>query len=514
MENASPLWTTHELNIKTALSLRAFTPCVLARYVLAGIDRAPYAGAAIPCFLFIHGVSMRKFRTLLGATLAGACALAVVPGTASAAPAAAPQQATADLADTTGAYYPVAPARLMDTRSGLGGKTGKIGPLSKFDLQVTGRGGVPTSGVGAVVLNVTIANPTMDSFVTAYPAGEARPDASSVNFAKGWLGSNNVTVKIGSGGKVSIYNRNGSTDVVVDVVGFYAKDNSMTNRNGGQYEWFTPERVFDTREDPEPKPTAGTTIEYSLSFDHDPERNQHVKAFVLNLTAVAPAKDGFLTAWSGVGSKPVSSTVNYKANTNVPNLAFVQTTPCTGTDGCAAGVPKFRIYTSAAAHIIVDLVGVVDDGYGEWGMRFSPLSPTRILDSRVNLGTTGGVLSGGEVAKVTAPSAIVTDMTDVLAMNLTAVKPTRNTVLTVWPADADLPKPSASNLNPYAGQIVSNAVLGVIGPNDAFNVHNLTGDTHVVADVVGTFYYPAAPAATLSGGAGKSKPQMVGSSHR
>ncbi|MGK5442577.1 hypothetical protein ACSNN7_12275 [Micromonospora sp. URMC 105] len=456
---------------------------------------------------------MRKFRTLLGATLAGACALAVVPGTASAAPAAAPQQATADLADTTGAYYEVSPARLMDTREGLGAPKAKIGPLGKVDLQVAGRGGVPAAGVGAVVLNVTITGPTSDSFVTAYPAGETRPDASSINFAKGWLGSNNVTVKLGADGKVSVYNRNGYTDVVVDVVGFYAKDNSMTNRNGGQYEWWAPERSFDTRNDPEGKPPAGTILEYALDFG--PDRNPHMRTLVFNLTAVAPASAGFLTAWSGATAKPTASTVNYGAGKNVPNLAFVQTTPCTGSEPfewCTPGSRKFKVFTSAAAHVLVDMVGAVDDGFSESGMRFAPMSPTRIVDSRTNLGISGAIPANG-TRRAVVPG--YTDGTGVAVMNVTAVKPTNNTVITVWPADiAEVPKPSTSNLNPYANQVVSNAVLGIVEPTGAFNVHNLSGTTHVVADMVGRFYYPVAPAATLAGDAGKSKPQVVGSSHR
>lgn len=436
---------------------------------------------------------MRKIRTILGVTLAGACALAVVPGTASAAPASAPLQKSAALDDVTGAYYPVAPARLLDTRDGTGAPVGKIGAGKKVDLQVAGRGGVPASNVGAVVLNVTVTGPTAASFLTAFPAGESRPTASSVNFAKGWLGSNNVTVKLGAGGKVSVFNNSGSTDVIVDVVGFYAGNDNLTNRNGGQYEWYLPKRYWDTREDPEGKPPAGQVLEYSLDFDD--AYNPHVKSLVFNLTAVSPAKSGFLTAWSGAGARPTASTVNYLAGKNVPNLSFVQTTPCTGTEQynwCTPGAPKFKIYTSQAAHVLVDLVGVVDDGESPYGMRFAPLSPTRIVDSRTNLGISGAIPAGG-VRKVTAPAELVTEDTGVLAMNVTAVTPTNNTVVTTWPADFDdIGKPDTSNLNPYAGQVVSNGVLGVIGPNAAFNVHNLSGSTHLVADVVGTFYYPAA----------------------
>ncbi|WP_329017577.1 hypothetical protein OG271_12950 [Micromonospora rifamycinica] len=437
-----------------------------------------------------------------------------MPGTASAAPVSAPLQKTAALDDVTGAYYPVAPARLLDTRSGVGAPAGKIGAGKKVDLQVSGRGGVPASGVGAVVLNVTVTGPTAASFLTAYPTGESRPTASSVNFAKDWLGSNNVTVKLGAGGQVSVFNNSGSTDVIVDVVGFYAGDDTLTNRNGGQYEWYLPERLWDTRQDPEGKPPAGQVLEYSLDFGDD--YNTHVKSLVFNLTAVSPAKSGFLTAWSGAGARPTASTVNYLAGKNVPNLSFVQTTPCTGTEQyswCTPGAPKFKIYTSQASHILTDLVGVVDDGESPYGMRFAPLSPTRIVDSRSNLGISGAIPAGG-VRKVTAPDALVTPDTEVLAMNVTAVTPTNNTVVTTWPADFDgIGKPDTSNLNPYAGQVVSNGVLGVIGPNNAFNVHNLSGSTHLVADVVGTFYYPA-PATAKSAQAKTAKADAVPSANR
>ncbi|WP_158289895.1 hypothetical protein [Micromonospora sp. S4605] len=465
---------------------------------------------------------MRKFRTLLGATLAGACALAVVPGTASAAPA-APQQAAAAIDDTTGAFYPLAPARLLDTRSGVGAPAGAIGATKKVDLQVAGRGGVPAAGVGAVVLNVTITGPTSSSFVTAYPAGEARPNASSINFPKGWLGSNNVTVKLGAGGKVSVYNHAGSTHVVVDVVGFYAADNTMVDRNGGEYQAYIPQRMFDTRYDGTGKMPAGSYIDYAIDFG--PE-NPNVRSLVINLTAVSPAKAGFLTAWSGAGSMPGASTVNYGAGKVVPNLAFVQTRPCYE-DWCSEiwGAPMFRVYTSQSAHFVTDLVGMMDDGTLEYGLRFKPISPTRIADSRIGQGYQG-ILGPGSVRKVATPSALLTDTTDVLALNMTAVAPTSNTVITVWPFGYEnFPKPGTSNLNPAAGQTVSGAVLTPIGPASAtppfaFNTHNLSGNVHMIADVVGTFYYPepvsATAAATLKAGktapvAGKASRASTGS---
>ncbi|MBM0255726.1 hypothetical protein [Micromonospora sp. 4G55] len=404
-----------------------------------------------------------------------------------------------------GSYYPLAPARLMDTRTGLGGRTVKLEPDTSVSLQVAGRGGVPATGVGAVVLNVTVTGPTADSFLTVYPGG-SRPTGSSINFAKGWLGSNNVTAMLGAGGNVYIYNRSGYTHVVVDVVGFYASTSSepVGLGRGGQYQWYEPYRLFDSRQYEWGPLPAGAALNDWVDFG---DYNKHVRALVLNITAVNPQKDGFLTAWDGADIEPGVSTVNYRAGKVVPNLAYVETQPCPA-GGCGVtGAPRYKIFSSATTHVVVDLVGVIDDGTVADGLRFRPNEPIRITDSRIGQGLVKA-LGPGETGRVdvadTAPG-MLDDTTQVLAMNVTAVAPDKNTVFTVWPADAGMAKPTASNLNPAAGQIVSNGVLGVLGPQDAFNVHNLTGYANVVADVVGRFYlYPAtASTTTLSGGASR-----------
>ncbi|MDH6463463.1 hypothetical protein M2302_003655 [Micromonospora sp. A200] len=389
-----------------------------------------------------------------------------------------------------GTYYPLAtPQRLMDTRTGLGGRTGPIGQGGTVDLQVAGRGGVPAAGAGAVVLNVTVTGPTASSFLTVYPADVSRPNASSINFPAGWLGSNNVTVKVGANGNVKIYNRNGSTHVVVDVAGFYAGSNAVqpTRGIGSQYQPVPPGRLFDTRTGGGPIPARGVEEGF---VDFGEELSWRVQGLVLNVTAVAPAKSGFLTVWSGEGSVPTSSTVNYGAGKVVPNLAVVRTKWCTDC-GPDYPVPSFAVFTSQNANVVVDLVGVMDDGNAPDGLRFTPVAPTRIVDSRTGLGTSGAL--GPKVTRtvtVTTPPELVGEATRALATNVTAVSPTQPTVITVWPAGQA--KPTASNLNPAAGQIVSNAVFTGLDPSAAFNVHNHAGSTHLVTDVVGSFWlYPA-----------------------
>jgi hypothetical protein len=91
-----------------------------------------------------------------------------------------------------------------------------------MDVQGAGVGGVPATGVSAVVVNITATEPTAGSYLTAFPTGTAKPLASNLNFGPGQTIPNLVVVKLGAGGKFSLYNAVGSTHVIADVVGWYS----------------------------------------------------------------------------------------------------------------------------------------------------------------------------------------------------------------------------------------------------------------------------------------------------
>ena len=121
----------------------------------------------------------------------------------------------------------VTPARLVDTRPGtatidgaqLGG--GPLGPGGVIDVQVGGRGGVPASGVGAVVVNVTVTAPSADSFATVWPTGQPMPTASNLNMLAQMTVANSVVMRLGDAGQISVFNESGATHVIVDVLGWF-----------------------------------------------------------------------------------------------------------------------------------------------------------------------------------------------------------------------------------------------------------------------------------------------------
>jgi hypothetical protein len=124
--------------------------------------------------------------------------------------------------DLTGSkFHALTPGRVLDTRSGVGAPAAAIGPAGSVGLAVSGRGGVPSTGVSAVVLNVTATQPTAPGWLAVYPAGEALPLASNLNFAPGQSVANLVVAKLGANGQVSVYNASGTTHVIADVAGWY-----------------------------------------------------------------------------------------------------------------------------------------------------------------------------------------------------------------------------------------------------------------------------------------------------
>jgi hypothetical protein len=118
-------------------------------------------------------------------------------------------------------FHAVTPARALDTRYGTGGKTGKLGAAGQTALKVAGVGGLPVAGAAAVVTNTAATQPSAGSFMTLYPSGTARPNASNLNYSAGQTISNATVTRVGSGGRIQVYNNAGSTHAVVDLAGWF-----------------------------------------------------------------------------------------------------------------------------------------------------------------------------------------------------------------------------------------------------------------------------------------------------
>jgi 5'-nucleotidase/UDP-sugar diphosphatase len=146
--------------------------------------------------------------------------------------------ATHLVADVTGAYSAtdefdgVVPARLLDTRARQGTDVGftvdgqfegagTLTPGETLELQVVGRGGVPT-GTRLVSINVTATENQGPGFLTLYACDDERPTASSVNYIlPNTYIPNSVIMPVSGDGKICIYSGENTVHVVADVTAYY-----------------------------------------------------------------------------------------------------------------------------------------------------------------------------------------------------------------------------------------------------------------------------------------------------
>ena len=85
-----------------------------------------------------------------------------------------------------------------------------------------GHGSVPSTGVSAVALTITVLSPTTAGYLTAYAAGTSRPPTANVYLSPGRSIGNMAISMVGSAGTVTIYNgAPASTQLVVDVAGYF-----------------------------------------------------------------------------------------------------------------------------------------------------------------------------------------------------------------------------------------------------------------------------------------------------
>jgi hypothetical protein len=261
----------------------------------------------------------------------------------------------ATLSPGEGLFHPVAPYRILDTRS-----TVALGPGESRSLRVAGTGGaagLPATGVSAVVLNLTVTRPTASSYLTVYPGGQSLPPTSNLNFLVGETRANRVIVPVGADGTISIYNRAGTSHVIVDVGGWYTAPGSVVG--GSLFVGLTPSRFEDTRQSAlGPLVNEARTYRVAGSAGIPPaDAADAPTAVVLNVTAVhaATTTGGYFTLYpADATARPLASDLNFKGNQVVANLVIVRLAP----DG------RFTLASVApdATHAVIDVLGYYTRG--------------------------------------------------------------------------------------------------------------------------------------------------------
>ena len=406
---------------------------------------------------------------------------------------------------SAGAYTPVTPYRLCDTRppggtvptnqcnnDSTGAGSGPISQGASRVVTVDGWGPVPGSDVSAVVVNLTAVAPSRNTYLSVYPDGAGTGSATSnLNPDAGAVLANLVEVGVGADGKIDVYNNMGSTNVILDVEGYVDAGSTAL------YTPTTPARICDTRAaGPGIAPNrcdthglspigANQTLTFAVTGPGSPVPST-ASAVVFNLTAISPTVSTVLTAFAGGISKPNASNLNVAAHVNLPNRVIVPVT-------CVGSTCTVSIWNSVGSvNIAVD----VDGWYSASGAQFTALStPARVCDTRY--GTQAcpkGIVAGGHVVNVdiAGVDGIPVDTGDAgspvaIVANVTAVGATMNTYISVYPGPPSTNKPDVSDVNPAPGQTATNLVVVGVGSDGSINLYNNVGAINLIVDVVG--YY-------------------------
>ncbi len=366
-----------------------------------------------------------------------------------------------------GRLQAVTPKRILDTREGP--LAGPVVGGSAQPLQVRGQGGVPSQGVSAVVLNVTAIDPTTAGYLTVYPDGITRPEASNVNFVAGQTVPNLVMVAVPQNGLVNIYNSGGATHVAADVVGWYDDESAPA---ASRLQPVVPARLLDSRLTGgaiTPGESRSLTVTGAGGLP-----SSGVDAVLVNVTAISPTAASYLTVYPDGAGVPDTSNLNLAPRRTKPNLVLVK----------VGGNGVIRLYNAAGyTHVAVDVVGWHGGPSTVARGRYRPVGPARLLDTRV--GTPKPLGPGGfRVIQPAGTPGIPLDASAVV-LNVTAVLPTAAGYLTAYPPDAS--KPETSNLNFVPGDVVPNLVVVRLSGDGKVAFYNSGGSTHLVVDVMGWF---------------------------
>jgi hypothetical protein len=400
----------------------------------------------------------------------------IVPATALVTPAAAaPRHASAA---APGAYQPLNPTRVFDTRT-----ASPIGSGATVRMAVQGVAGLPTSGLSAVTVTLSVLAPAAAGSISVFPSGTSWSGAATVSFAAASTQQNTVTAQLGSDGALSVRNNAAAAvQLVADAVGYYTAGPAMP----GGYQPVPLQRIFDTR-------AAGSQPLASGDMVNVPVTGQgaipasNVSAGAVNLTVLNPAGTGSISVFPSGTAWDTSATVSFTAGRTEQSMLTAQL----GTDGAFT----VRNNTGTAVQLVIDLAGYYIAGSPPAPGGYVPMtSRIRVFDSRRNMGPYTGPFTAGQLQTAPTlrsnfpdPSTKTPDWgLRAETILLTVVSPSQSGSISVFAGDQTFD--GKATISFTAGRTVQRLVTVRIPPEGTIGIRNNSSVTlSVIADVKGYF---------------------------
>jgi hypothetical protein len=206
------------------------------------------------------------------------------------------------------------------------------------------------------------------------------------------------------------------------------------------------------------------------------------QAYALNVTVVPTMGPlGYLTIWPAGQPQPFVSTLNSYDGRVKANAAIV----AAGTNG---GV---SVYVIDESQVILDINGYfAPPASAPNGLVFYPLSPCRVMDTRLPNAPLGGPILAARASRTVpmlSSSCALPNTAVAYSVNMTVVPTSALEYLTTWPTG--IAQPFVSTLNDPTGTVVANAAIVPAGAGGSIDIF-VTEQTHLIIDVNGYFAPP------------------------
>lgn len=398
--------------------------------------------------------------------------------------------ARADVSTGTAGLFVPAQGSVLDTRTGIGGVSGPVAANTWYPVQVAGQAGVPTTGVSAVQVSVTVLTPAATGLVKVAANGTTVVPIAALTYTGGGgsISASSITA-LPADGKIRVLAQT-SVTLLVHVQGYYTAGNGAPAPGG--YVPVNPARMVDTRNGtglPQAKLATGSTTAVSVGGLHNVPAD--ASAVFLMLTAISTSTTaGYLSPYPTGTTRPPNVSLNYLANTVTIHGAVV--------DLGAGG--QFNLWigpAGTAIDVVVDVVGYYTATPGTKGA-FTPAA-TRAYDSRtapnVQLAANSSrrVQVGG-VAGVPLPGSGIS----ALAVSAQIVHSgTHAGHLALGPGDQRFPVAASVYFSAGSNVRSSLAIVPTAGDGTVLLVNSSADPVHVILDIEG--WYSAVGSALPAG---------------
>lgn len=327
-----------------------------------------------------------------------------------------------------------------------------------LDMPMLGRGGLPGSGVDAVVVNVEVVNPTASGYLSVTP-GCVTSQTAIQEFTAGTTISNQVTVRLDAAGRLRLRLSAGRASVLVDVAGYYATPDPSGERFHA---------IATTRANPGGTTVvAGTPVHLTLA-GHGIPNDGTVDAVTATVEVVAPTAAGYVRVTPDLTDSQ-TAVQEFKAGQTISNLVTVK---------LVGGKIQVRL-SSGSARLWVDINGYYTVPAVATGDLFHPVPTTRVNPAGTTVSSTTDVhltVAGKAGVPLSGATAIagVVEVSGPSAVGYVRVTP-----------DGVVSQTATQEF--VAGQTISDAVAVGLSGAGRIQLHMSAGHALLLVDVGGYF---------------------------